>query len=106
MSPSASVRFGDGIPWTTSWFREAQIDAGNPRYPLNDGMAPSFLMTFSATSSRSCVVRPGFTAAVTSSMVRATMRPARRIFAISSGDFRMITTAPARCQRGRPPPGR
>src|SRR5438093_8969467 len=53
-------------------------------------------MNCSATPSRARVATPGRTASSTRSMVLATMRPARRIFSISSGDFRMITapTAP------------
>src|SRR6266571_6572426 len=49
-------------------------------------------MTFSATASSSRVAAPGRTAASTASMVPATIRPARRIFSISWGDFRMIMT--------------
>ena len=39
MSPSRSRRRAAGIPWTTSSLIDAQIVAGNPRYPLKAGFA-------------------------------------------------------------------
>src|SRR5689334_13017607 len=93
-SPSARTRCGDGIPCTTSSLSDAQIEAGNPRYPRNDGVAPWERMYSSATASRSAVVRPGATAATTRSMVPAVIRPDRRIFAISSSVLRKITALP------------
>src|SRR5436190_9874007 len=86
------------MPWTTCSLTETQIEAGNPRYPLNEGVAPSSRMTSSATVSSSRVTIPGRTASSTASMVAATTRPARRILSISSGDFRMIMRPP--CGRG------
>src|SRR5437870_2828666 len=57
VSPSTSLRV-PGIPCTTSSFTDAQIEAGKPRYPRNDGVGPSSLIRFSATASRSAVVVP------------------------------------------------
>ena len=67
---------------------------GGPPVPLEGRDPPCSRMNRSATRSRSSVERPGSTAASTVSIVPATIRPAFRIFSISSGDFRMITGAP------------
>src|SRR5438132_1599213 len=42
MSPSRMRRLA-GIPWTTSSLSDVQMEAGNPRYPLNDGVAHRLL---------------------------------------------------------------
>src|ERR1051325_7887809 len=57
-------------------------------------MAPSSRLPFSATASSALVAIPGRTSSRTRSIVAATILPARRIFWISSGDFRMITAPP------------
>ena len=102
-SPGASVRFGLGIPWTTSLLSDVQMVPGNPRYPLNEGTAPQSRMKDSASASRSAVVRPGRTEATSSSMVKATMRPAWRMRSISSGDLRMIMVPRISPGRSGPP---
>src|SRR5262245_20290495 len=71
-SPSASAR-GPGMPWTTSSFTEEQIEAGNPRKPLNAGRAPCSRSSCSAARSSSAVVTPGRTARPSSRSTRATM---------------------------------
>ena len=81
-SPSASTVVGDGMPCTTCSLTDAQIDAGNPWYPRNDGSAPASRIVASATASRSAVLAPGRTASVTAARVAATTRPAARIASI------------------------
>src|SRR6266705_7067940 len=101
-SPGLSVRL-PGIPWTTCSFTEVQMVPGKPRYPLNDGKAPSPVMILSAIASRSAVVIPGRTSSISRSTVRAVMRPERRINSISWGDFNTIIgpSAPRPSSRAR-----
>src|SRR2546428_8285906 len=99
MSPSRMRRWA-GIPGTTSSLSDVQMEAGTPRYPLNDGVAPSDRMKRSANSSSWAVVMPGFTASSSRSIVCAVMTPARRISLISSGDLYSIM-APSSGERSR-----
>ena len=79
------------MPCTTSSFTEVQIVAGKPWYPRNEGVAPAVRMASSAMASRSAVVTPGRTAARSTSRVRQTTSPARRIEATCSG---VLTSMP------------
>src|SRR3954449_5998774 len=104
-SPSRMTAFFEGMPCTISELIDVQMHAGNPRYPLNDGIAPSPRMDSSATASRSAVVMPGVTAAFSFSRVRPTTSPASRISAISSSVLIWIKVAslPERAKRGESP---
>ena len=84
------------MPWTTSSFSDVQMEAGNPLYPLNDGVAPSDLIDRSAIWSRSEVVMPGATSSSSRSMVRAVIAPALRMSSISEGDLYSIIASPRR----------
>src|SRR3954452_21136067 len=92
-SPSRMTAFFEGMPCTISELIDVQMHAGNPRYPLNDGIATSPRMDSSATASRSAVVMPGVTAALSFSRVRPTTSPASRISAISSSVLIWINVA-------------
>ena len=84
-SPSASTCAADGMPCTICSFTEAQIEAGKPWYPRNDGTAPAARMTSSAMASRSFVLTPTAVAAVTAASASATTAPAARIASSSPG---------------------
>ena len=58
-----------------------------PPYPRKDGVPPSARMCRSAISSSSPVLTPGATASSIAWIASAVMRPATRIFAISSADL-------------------
>src|SRR5580704_6072069 len=84
-SPAASRASALGMPCTIWSLTEVQIVAGYPWYPLNEGTAPAARISRSAITSRSSVVMPGSTAAVSTSSVCDTTRPASRIAAIWPG---------------------
>src|ERR1700728_1747440 len=86
-SPAASRASALGMPCTIWSLTEVQIVAGYPWYPLNEGTAPAARISRSAIASRSSVVMPGSTAAVSTSSVCDTTRPASRIAAIWPGDL-------------------
>jgi len=90
MSPSSSTRSGLGMPCTISSLIEAQMEAGKPRYPLKEGIAPSCSMMREAIFSSSAVVMPGRTTSRKRSWTWATMRPAWRMSANSREDLRTI----------------
>ena len=68
------------MPWTTIEFGEAQIEPGNPRYPLKAGSAPCERMNFSAAASRSPVVTPGLAFAASIFRQRTRIWPDAAIF--------------------------
>src|SRR5450759_3776116 len=78
------------MPCTTIELGDAQIEPGNPRYPLNVGVAPWERIKRSAAASSSSVLTPGRILPATRSSVAAWIAPAAAIFSISSGDFLMI----------------
>ena len=94
MSPSRSRRRAAGIPCTTSSLIEAQIVAGNPRYPLKAGFAFRSRIRASTSRSISSVETPGFTRSRHTRKASARIRPASRMWAIWAGDFSSITAGP------------
>ena len=52
MSPSLRTTAADGMPWTICSLTDAQMEPGNPPYPLNAGTPPSRRMSVSANSSK------------------------------------------------------
>ena len=98
MSPSLRTTAADGMPWTICSLTDAQMEPGNPPYPLNAGTPPSRRMSVSANSSSSSVDTPGCTRLPTSRSTLAEMRPASFMASISAGDFLMIMRlAPSLC---------
>src|SRR5215208_3472970 len=86
------------MPCTTMEFAEAQMEPGNPRYPLKAGSAFWARMNFSAARSSSPVVIPGRALPRSRDRQRASTRPAAAILSISSGVFRTITVLELRLE--------
>ena len=89
-SPS-SIRYGPGIPCTTTSFGEMQIAFGYPLYPAEVGIPSRSRMNVSAAASSSSVVMPGAISEPTCAIVSATSAPAAAMRSISRALLRMIT---------------
>src|SRR6478752_5830696 len=84
MSPS-EMTVESGMPWQMIALSDVQQDFGKPLYPSVDGYAPWSIMYSWAMRSSSSVGTPGATALPAAASAPAAMRPATRIFSITSG---------------------